>query len=89
MKEIKKAFCENSRTMQYYHIEEIELQQTIKGKKYTYIGKVAKCNHCGDELTFSRYYKGDIPSKRYSDILKRIIIDPIYFNQILEENKIN
>ncbi|WP_156286013.1 type II TA system antitoxin MqsA family protein [Oceanivirga salmonicida] len=39
------------------------------------------------EQTFSRYCDGDIPTKQYSDILKKIYEDPKFYNQILEENK--
>ncbi|MGL5978322.1 MAG: type II toxin-antitoxin system antitoxin SocA domain-containing protein [Erysipelotrichaceae bacterium] len=41
------------------------------------------------EQTFSRYCEGDVPTKQYSDTLKRIYNEPEYFNQILEENKGN
>lgn len=41
------------------------------------------------EQTFSRYCDGDIPTKQYSDILKKIYDDPFFYNQILEENKNN
>lgn len=41
------------------------------------------------EQTFSRYCDGDIPTKQYSDILKKIYEDPCFYNQILEENKNN
>lgn len=41
------------------------------------------------EQTFSRYCDGDIPTKQYSDILKKIYEDPFFYNQILEENKNN
>lgn len=41
------------------------------------------------EQTFSRYCDGDIPTKQYSDMLKKIYEDPFFYNQILEENKNN
>lgn len=41
------------------------------------------------EQTFSRYCDGDIPTKQYSDILQRIYDDPLYYEQLLEENKGN
>lgn len=41
------------------------------------------------EQTFSRYCDGDIPTKQYSDILKKIYNDPFFYNKILEENKHN
>ena len=39
------------------------------------------------ELTFSRYYDGDIPSKQYSEILKRIYAEPSYYSELLEAGK--
>lgn len=39
------------------------------------------------EQTFSRYCDGDIPTKQYSDILKRIYDDPGYYDEVLEKNK--
>ncbi len=41
------------------------------------------------EQTFSRYCDGDIPSKQYSDVLKKIYDDPFYYNEMLEKNKNN
>lgn len=39
------------------------------------------------ELTYSRYCDGDMPSKPYSDLLKRIYDEPEYYLTILESNK--
>ena len=39
------------------------------------------------EMTFSRYCDGDMPTKQYSDILKRIYNEPSFYNTILESNK--
>lgn len=39
------------------------------------------------ELTFSRYYDGDMPTKQYSQILKKIYSDPVYYLSYLEGNK--
>lgn len=39
------------------------------------------------ELTFSRYCDGDIPTKQYSDILKKIYEEPEYYAKILDNNK--
>lgn len=39
------------------------------------------------EMTFSRYYDGDMPSKQYSDVLQRIHEDPEYYLTVLEENR--
>ena len=41
------------------------------------------------EQTFSRYCDGDMPTKQYSAILKRIYEEPAYYLQLLEENKDN
>jgi len=41
------------------------------------------------EHTFSRYCYGDIPTRQYSEILKKIYEEPGFYNQILEENKDN
>ena len=39
------------------------------------------------EGTLTRYVDGDTPSKPYSDILKRILVDKRYFRELLEKNK--
>lgn len=39
------------------------------------------------EMTFSRYCEGDMPTKQYSDMLLRIYDDPVYYLEVLEENK--
>ncbi len=41
------------------------------------------------EMTFSRYYDGYLPTKQYSDILKKIYDEPSYYFEILETNKDN
>ncbi len=41
------------------------------------------------EQTFTRYFDGDIPSKQYSEILKRILENPAYYLSVLEQNKEN
>lgn len=41
------------------------------------------------ELTLSRYCDGDIPTKQYSDILKKISSDPRFYLSLLEKNKDN
>lgn len=41
------------------------------------------------EMTFTRYYDGDMPTKQYSDILQRIYDEPNYYLAVLEENKGN
>lgn len=39
------------------------------------------------EQTFTRYCNGDMPSKQYSDILRRLYNEPIYYNELLQNNK--
>ena len=39
------------------------------------------------ETTLTRYLDGDIPSKSYSNILKRVLEDPEYMEKLLEEHK--
>lgn len=39
------------------------------------------------EVTISRYLKGQIPSKRYSDILYKLINNPYEMKKLIEENK--
>ncbi len=41
------------------------------------------------EGTLTRYLDGDIPTKQYSDILKKILSDSNYMKEILEQNKDN
>ncbi|MCK9471899.1 MAG: DUF4065 domain-containing protein [Bacilli bacterium] len=41
------------------------------------------------EMTFSRYYDGDMPSKQYSEILQKIYNKPEFYKNILEDNKEN
>lgn len=46
----KRAFCENCRDEVSYIINQKPMEGTIKGKKYTYIGKEARCEQCGSEI---------------------------------------
>jgi putative zinc finger/helix-turn-helix YgiT family protein len=41
------------------------------------------------EQTFSRYCQGDMPTKIYSEILKKIYDEPLYYLEILERNREN
>lgn len=41
------------------------------------------------EQTFSRYYEGDMPSKQYSEILKKVLNDPKYYLDLLEKGREN
>lgn len=140
MKE-KKVFCEECRKDVNFAVEDKQMEGTIKGISYKYMGKMARCTDCQSEIyvaavndynlkalydeyrkknniisqeeileisqkygigkrplslllgwgehTFSRYCDGDIPTKQYSEELKRIYEDPQYYNEILEKNKAN
>ncbi len=39
------------------------------------------------EMTFSRYYDGNMPTKQYSDTLRKVYNDPDYYLTLLENNK--
>jgi len=109
----------------------------IKGEKYPYLAKVARCIHCNEKLdvyndenlklgydayrdanniisleqireipemynigkrvlssllgwgehTFTRYYEGYLPTKEYSDTLKKLYNSPTEYRKILEEGR--
>lgn len=66
----------------------IELEKIIKLPEKYDIGKRPLSNLLKwGELTFSRYYDGDIPTKAYSNILEEIYQNPNKYMEILEENK--
>ena len=39
------------------------------------------------EVTITRYLEGQIPSKGYSDILNKVLADPYYMEELLNENR--
>ena len=39
------------------------------------------------EISFTRYCDGDLPTKQYSDTLKRIYAEPAYYLSVLEDKK--
>ena len=41
------------------------------------------------EMTFTRYFDGDMPTKQYSEMLERVYNEPSYYESILEKNKGN
>ena len=49
MKE-NKSFCEVCRNDVSYIVKEQRMEGTLKGEKYSYIGKVARCAECGAEV---------------------------------------
>lgn len=75
----------------YRKVEDLIIVEDIKKilEKYD-IGKRPLSLLLGwGEGTLSRYVDGDTPSKPYSDMLKRILEDKIYYLEILEQNKEN
>ncbi len=137
----RKVFCEECRNDVNYRVESVQMNGTLRGETYNYLGKIAYCDDCNSEIyvdeindynlkalydkfrekhgivslevilkipgkyaigkrplsillgwgeqTFSRYCEGDVPTRQYSDILKKIYEEPKYYEQILEENKGN
>lgn len=131
-------FCEYCRDMVEYHTEQKEMMEEIKGREVEYIGKIAYCKECNNEIfiadirdynlemldkayrekeglisisqiesildrynigkrplsillgwgeqTVTRYLDGDIPTKQYSDSLKRLLNDLSYMEELLEVN---
>lgn len=74
--------------IKYYLCLHQKSLEKIKFKNYFKIGKRPLSLLLGwGEQTFSRYCDGDMPTKQYSDILKRIYEDPIYYLSVLEDNK--
>ena len=39
------------------------------------------------EVTFTRYYDGHLPTKQYSDVLKKLYNDPSHYRDVLENGK--
>ena len=39
------------------------------------------------ELTFTRYYEGYMPSRQYSEVLKRLYEEPSFYRELLQRNK--
>ncbi len=44
------AFCEKCRDMVEYTVREENMKKYIKGNEIEYLGKVAFCNECGEEI---------------------------------------
>ena len=134
-----KGFCEKCRDMVEYYVKTVDKEKEIKGRKLKYVGKVAYCDECKEEIfvpeirdynlralddayreaenlikvddieqilekydigkrplslllgwgegTLTRYVGGDTPTKPYSDLLKRILVDEDYYREILKDNK--
>lgn len=133
------GFCVECRDNVEYFIKEEIMTQNIKGTDYKYVGKIAFCSECENEmfvaeirdynlmkldeafrkeedlitvpemeyilekynigkrplslllgwgeLTLTRYLDGDIPTKQYSETLRKILSEPDYMKELLEKNK--
>ena len=46
----RKVFCEECRNDVTFTINEKKMGGTIKGEKYSYVGKEAQCVDCGSEI---------------------------------------
>lgn len=46
----KKVFCDECRNDVIFNVENKQMDGTIKGVTYTYLGKVAHCIHCNSEI---------------------------------------
>lgn len=47
---MSKQYCIECRKEVAYCIEEVQREAELKGEKYSYIRKVAKCKECGEEI---------------------------------------
>ena len=74
---------------QYRTAEGIVSTDDIEKLMKTYkIGKVPLSLALGlEEVTISRYLKGQVPSKEHSDIIKTALSSPAYMQQKLMENR--
>ncbi len=46
----KMIFCENCRLDEEYEVNKESMEGTIKGTKYSYIGKIARCTKCNSKV---------------------------------------
>lgn len=66
----------------------VSLEQVRALPKRYAIGKRPLSRLLGwGELTFTRYYEGYMPSRQYSEVLKRIYEEPAFYKELLEKNK--
>lgn len=74
---------------QYRAIEEIVTIEDIESLMKIYkIGKAPLSLALGfGEVTISRYLAGQIPSKNYSDIIRKALTSPTYMKRMLNKNK--
>ena len=50
---LEKVFCEECRNDVEFTVVNESMNGTVKGEKYTYLGKAAHCNDCGSEVYVS------------------------------------
>ena len=74
---------------QYREMEGIlSVEEIEKLMKLYNIGKAPLSLALGfGEVTITRYLAGQIPSKEYSDIMKRALTSPVYMKKLLTENR--
>ena len=74
---------------QYREMEGIiSIEEIEKLMKLYKIGKAPLSLALGfGEVTITRYLAGQIPSKDYSDIMKRALTSPVYMKKLLTENR--
>lgn len=48
--EERKVFCEECRDDVCFCVDEVKTEGTIKGERYSYLGRKAHCNNCGSEI---------------------------------------
>ncbi|MBQ7499228.1 MAG: DUF4065 domain-containing protein [Selenomonas sp.] len=66
----------------------ISLEQIRALPKRYAIGKRPLSKLLGwGELTFTRYYEGYMPTRQYSEVLKRLYADPAFYKSMLEKNR--
>jgi len=133
------VYCPECHKTVKFVMQKEEQYAPIKGEKYPYLAKVARCINCNEELdvyhdenlklgydayreahnlisleqvreipeiynigkrilssllgwgehTFTRYYEGYLPTKEYSDTLKKLYNSPVEYRKILEEGRNN
>lgn len=49
----RKVFCEECRSDVNFYIKEVPMRGSIKGEKYSYLGKRAHCVDCGEEMVWN------------------------------------
>ena len=66
----------------------ISLEQVRALPKRYAIGKRPLSKLLGwGELTFARYYEGYMPTRQYSEVMKRLYDEPAFYKELLERNR--